>query len=272
PSSTVATALTYRVTVTDVENGVAAEDVVIGLLPGSGWRLRYFTPNAAGKGNIPGRPVRIPDGGSQIFLVELTPEGPASSREIVLRIAGLNAPIIPAIPGGTVIRIPDSVFLPQTGRSPANTPSRAKEVETNVATCPALRDLPTAVDFGIVPIRPYTLTQDRLWGYYGEPAAVLFWDDQRRRLVPAGAIEKAPVVLRVSGADLVRWQRAPQFGFLLLSSSLASLHVGAPGQFISKGGGDIGTADAAFLLPHMRGVETTSPFAVLYWRSSPSDP
>src|SRR5262245_21319526 len=43
PSSTVATALTYRVTVTDVENGVAAEDVVIGLLPGSGWRLRYFT-------------------------------------------------------------------------------------------------------------------------------------------------------------------------------------------------------------------------------------
>src|SRR4029450_5137872 len=51
-----------------------------------------------------------------------------------------------------------------------------------------------------------------------------------------------------------------------------SLHVGAPAQFISNSEVDIRTADAAFLLLHIRVVAPPSPFAVLYWRSLPSDP
>ncbi|HEV8438479.1 MAG TPA: hypothetical protein VGT40_10325 [Methylomirabilota bacterium] len=256
----------YLAAISDLKDGIPAEEVSVSLLPGSPWRLRYF-PLTSDWQRLPAdTPTRITDGAYRTFLLEFTPIGRPDERLIVPRISGLNAPTVMAIPGQTTIEL---VGDPPVGADPADGRGGA---EPRATACPALGVIPAEIDFGIVPTSPQPLRQDRPFAFYGQAPTVLFWDDLRRRLVPIAAVEKARVLLHASGRDLSRWQRSAHLRSLPISASLGAFRSSEPEQFIATGDIDLAAVEAAYAVLRMRISGAPAAYARLSWSEGAGRP
>ena len=263
---------TYLASVTDLADGIPAEEVGFSLAPGVPWQLRYFPLSETRQVEAPNSPVRIPDGKSKNFLLEVTPNGPSRESFIVLRISALNAPIIMPIPGQTIIEWPRTESLTASalpGRELYNnskaTGNQPVRYEQPLALCARVTISPKELNFGLVPISPHKLGPQRLFHYYGQIPEVLFWDDINRRVIPISALEKAPGLLTVAASDLAKWEHAPHVAYYRVSPTIAALRTEGTEAFVSKSDLDIPASQAAYFLVRMRILGASLPFARLWW-------
>ena len=263
---------TYLASVSDLADGIPAEEVGFSLPPGVPWQLRYFPLSDSGQAEAPNMPVHIPDGKSRNFRLELATDGRSQENFIVLRISALNAPTIMPIPGHTIIEwsrteSPTASAFP--GRELYNNSNdagnQAVRREQPLALCAGITISPRELNFGLVPVAPHKLGPQRLFHYYGQTPEVLFWDDVNRRLLRMADLEKAPHLLTVSASDLAKWEHGPHLTHFRVSPNIAAYRSEGTEAFVSKSDLNIPASQAGYFLVRMRILGASLPFARLWW-------
>jgi hypothetical protein len=255
---------TFSGTVDDLKDGLDADGVSLFIEPGVPWRLRSFVFEG-NRWQEASTPVSIADGGSKSFRLELSPTRASASDTVVVRIAAQNAPIVPAIPGKTALILTSSapaVFLAAADARQVGIPAAPAS-----ATCPGLTVTPAAVDLGTVSTKPFPITFNRPFIFYGDEPDRLFWDDRHGRVVPLSRLDAAPSPLAVTGSELSHWTRTPDLAYLEVSPSIAGLHATQFGQSLEKDDLHFRADAGSYFVVRMRLLNARSPFARLSWKA-----
>ncbi len=205
----------FEASVCDLADGQAAEEVSFFVEPGVPWRLRYIALADKLQPASIDTPVRIPDGGTRHFMLELFAPSTPPAQAVVARIGALNAPLPVAEPQRTLLEVAPGVMGEVRFDSPLIPLRRyAGPVET-----------PCEIDFGTVPISWYAFRLHRPFVRFDTDVAMLFWDDASYRLLPWSEVERAPRFLLTTTADIERWRRSPEMSFIPVSPTISAFNL-----------------------------------------------